>query len=99
MNIRDAELPGIIVTNDEVTSIKSRMHVGCGDRDKHYFLRSYKKLCLRGSDTFWHENAARLRHVQGDSVCCVPVKQPAPAAAPTAQKSAYEFNELKLLAG
>ena len=84
MNIRDAELPGIIVTNDEVASIKSRMHVGCGDRDKHYFLCSYKKLYLRGSDTFWHENATRLHHVLGDSVCCVPVKQPAPAAAPTA---------------
>ena len=74
MDLRSAELPGIIVTDEEVASIKSTTRVGSGDRDEDYFLRSYKKLYLRGSNTFWHENSERLRHILGDSICCVPVK-------------------------
>ena len=85
MNLRATELPGIIVSEDEVTSIKSSMSVGLGDRDKDYFSRSYKRLYLRGSNTFWHENSKRLRDILGDSVCCVPVKSS--SVAPTALSS------------
>jgi hypothetical protein len=73
MDLRSRKLHGVVVTDEEVTSITSSMHVGSGDREKSYFLRSYNKLYLRGDNTFWHENHARLCHILGDAVCCVPV--------------------------
>ena len=63
MNIGNANLPGIPVTDEEAASIKASMQVGSGDKHEDFFRRSLNKLCLRGEKTFWHENADRFQDV------------------------------------
>ena len=73
MDLRSIKLRGVVVTDEEVTSITSSMRIGSGDREENYFLRSHGKLYLRGHNTFWHENYDRLHLILGDAVCSVPV--------------------------
>eukprot|EP00970_Alexandrium_tamarense_P016621 scaffold6980_cov213-Alexandrium_tamarense.AAC.1 len=63
MELRSVNLPGVSVTDNEVTLIKTSMQIGCGERDEGFFSRSLNKLCLRGRSTFWHENADRFHQV------------------------------------
>ncbi|KAL7432433.1 hypothetical protein ACHAXM_003105, partial [Skeletonema potamos] len=94
MDLRSRKLHGVVVTDEEVTSITSSMRVGSGDREKSYFLRSYNKLYLRGDNTFWHENHARLRHILGDAVCCVPVISSTKLNNTTSSTSSHSQNGL-----